>query len=144
MAGPAIDTRVVVPMATDAVRHIGEFERRHDLAHRLHFAVTLLARDVLSNVGLMIEIDEIGKNVDLRPSNRLFLVPRFADFLDFRTRRRDKLMTPDARLHRWNHRGFPASSAAMTILTVHLVLPGMNLMTERDRLPRFQFVSFTS
>lgn len=134
MTSPAIDARIVVFVATDAVRHISELERRCDFAHRLNLAMTLLAWDIFQDVGLMVEIDEIGEHIHLCPPNGLFFIPRFSDFLDFGARGCNKLMTADACLHRRNHSGFSSSRSAMTILTAHLVLSGMYFMTERDRL----------
>ncbi len=140
MACPAIDARIVVPMASDAIRHVRELERRCDLAHRLNFTVTFLAGDVFHNVRLMIEIDKVREHIYLCPPNRHLLLPCFADLLNLRSRRRNKLMASDAGLHRRNHRSFSSARTAVAILAAHLIVPCMNLMAECDRLTRFQFL----
>jgi len=139
MARPAIDTRIVVFVASDTIRHVSKFEGRCDLAHRLDFAVTFLTGDVLHDMGLMIEIDEVRKHVYFCPPDRRLLVPRFADLLNLRPRRRDELMTSHACLNRGNHRGFASARPAVTILAVHLIIPRVDLMTEGDRLAGLQF-----
>jgi hypothetical protein len=59
MACVAIDARIIIPVASDAIRHIREFEGRCNFAHRLNFTVTFLTRDVFHDVRLMIEIDKV-------------------------------------------------------------------------------------
>ncbi len=140
MACPAIDARIIIPVAADAIRHIRELERRCDFAHRLNFAVAFLAGDVFHNMWLMIEIDEVRKHIYLCPPNRHLLIPGFADLLNLGFRRSDKLMASDAGLHRRYHRSFSSACTAVAVLTTHLIVPRVNLMAERDRLTRLQFL----
>ena len=115
MARPAIDACIVVFMASDAIGHVCQFERRDNFAHCLNFAVTFLARDIFQNMGLVIEIDKIRKHVHFRPPNRLFFIPCFADFLNLGFRRRNKLVASDTSLHGWNHRGFSTARPAVAV-----------------------------
>ena len=140
MACPAIDARIIIPVASDAIRHIRELERRCDFAHRLNFAVAFLAGDVLPNMRLMIEIDEVWKDIYLCPPNRHLLIPGFADLLNLGFRGSNKLVASDAGLHRRNHGSFSPACTAVAVLAVHLIVPCVNLMAERDRLTRLQFL----
>ena len=140
MARPAIYTRVVIPMTSDAVRHICQRKRGSYFAHRLYFPVTLLAWNVFHDMRLMVKINEIWKDIYLGPSNRLFFIPCLAYFLYFGFGSGHELMTTDARLHRGDHRRPPSSGTAVAILTAHLVLPRMDLVAECDRLTRLQFL----
>ncbi len=140
MACPAIDARVVVPVASDTIRHVCKFERRYDFAHRLNFTMAFLAGDVFHDVRLMIEIDEVREHIHLCPPNRHLLIPCLADLLNLGFRRSNKLMTSHAGLHRRNHRSFSSACTAVAILAAHLIVPRVNLMAERDRLTRLQFL----
>jgi hypothetical protein len=140
MARPAINARLIFPMTVHTVRHICQLERRRRLAHRLNFAVTFLTWDIFDDVRLMIEINKVWHNIYFRPSNWLFLIPRRPYFLHFRLRRRDKLMAAHAGLDRWDHRRFSPPRTAVAILAAHLILSGMNLMAEGNRLTRFELL----
>ena len=139
MTGVAIDAGIIVPMASDAIRHIREFERRCNFAHGLNFTVTFLAGNVFHDVRLVIEIDKVRQHVYFCPPDRRLLVPRFADLLNLRPRRSDELMTTHACLNRGNHRGFASARPAVTILAAHLIIPSMDLVAEGDRLAGLQF-----
>jgi hypothetical protein len=123
-------------MTSNTIRHIRQLEWRRYLTHRLKFAVTFLAWNILQNVGLMIEIDEIRENIDFRPSDGLFLIPRFADFLHFGPSRGNELVATDAGLDRRNHRRSSSPRPAVAILAAHLILARMDFVTECDRLAR--------
>jgi hypothetical protein len=99
MACVAIDARIIVPMASDAIRHVRKFERRRDFTHRLNFTVTFLTWDVFHDMRLMIEIDKVRQHVYFCPPNRHLLIPCFSYLLNLRFRGRDKLMASDACLH---------------------------------------------
>jgi len=139
MARPAVDARIVIPVASDAIRHVRKLERRRNFAHRLNLTMTFLAGDIFHDVGLMIEIDEVRQHVHLCPFDRHLVSPRFADFLNFRSRRGNKLVTSHASLHRRDHGRFTSSRPAVTVLAVHLIIPRVDLMTESDRLTGLQF-----
>jgi len=134
MACPAIDARIILPVASHAIRHVGKFERRSNFAHRLNLAMAPLAWNVFHDVRLMVEIDKIRKDVHPCPPNRLFFIPCLADLLNFWFRCCDKLMASHAGLHGGNHRGLPAARATVAILAVHLVIAGVYFVAERDRL----------
>ena len=99
MACVAIDARIIVPVASDAIRHIREFERRCNFAHGLNFTVTFLTWDVFHDMRLMIEIDKVRQHVYLCPPNRHLLIPCFSYLLNLGLCRRNKLMAADAGLH---------------------------------------------
>jgi len=144
MACPAVDARAVLAMASDTIRHVGELERRNDFAHRLNLAMASLTRNILHDMRLMVEVDKIREDVHPRPPDRLFFIPCFADLLDFGLRCRNKLVATHAGLHRGNHRSLPSACAAVAILTAHLVVAGVNLMAESDRLTRLEFRLFAA
>jgi len=70
MACVAIDARIVILVASNAIRHVRQLERRCDFAHRLNFAVTFLAGDIFHDVRLMIEINKVRKDIHFCPPNR--------------------------------------------------------------------------
>ncbi len=144
MARPAINARLIFPMTVNAIRHICQLERRYHFAHRLNFAVTFLTWNILNDVWLMIEINKVWHNIYFRPSNGNFLIPRRPYFLHLGLCCSNKLMASYASLYRRDHCRFSPPRSAVAILAAHLVLSGMNFMTEGNRLTRFELLLLTS
>src|SRR5690348_1509280 len=86
----------------------------------------------------MREPDEARERVHARPLGRPLVDPRLAHLLDLGLMRRrgtaDHLMTAEARLQRRDPGLARDRNGAMTIQTGDVVLPGMNVVTEEDRL----------
>src|SRR5438128_10311392 len=126
-------------MAVDAPAHA---ERGHlgDLGHRLHLPMARRARvgpqrlDV-PHVG---EPHEPGERVDADPFGRVALAPGRAHFLDLglvrRRRAADDLVAADASLQRRDPRLARDRHRVMAVQAGDLVLPGMNVVSEENRL----------
>ena len=110
------------------------------LGHRLHRfdgAMALVAglrRSVLFDVTLVIEFHVIGKHVDLLPSDRRVVVVGFRKLLDFGAIGRNNQVAIHANVQAGNRRVIRALGRRVAVKTLHLVLTGVELMGERDRL----------
>src|SRR5437660_2529997 len=134
-----VATHLVLHVTPDAPPHA---QRRHlkDLRHRLHRPVTGDARRGAEglDVSVMREVYEVGVGVDANPFRRVPVGPGFANFLDLRLVRRpgaaDHLVAADTGLQRGNPRLARDRRRIMAVKAGDLVLPGVDVVTEEDRL----------
>lgn len=143
MARIAIDACFVLAVAIDTERHVVQLDGRSYFFHRRNVAVTGFAIDSLGDVGIMVEVNEIRNAIHFHPGNRLFALPCFSHFHDFRFRCCDKLMAPHAGLDRRNVRMGPAPDSAVAVLTSNLKLARVFGVAERDRLTRSGLLPLT-
>lgn len=123
-------------MAGYAETHI-DFDYRTHPIHRLNRAMAGLALNAGMNMRHVPETNKIRKRVDPIPAN----LKRRSRAIDPRLAHRpqryllsDAGVTPLASLDRWHSRVLGPASVLVTILARDLMQPGMNLVTERDRL----------
>jgi hypothetical protein len=104
--------------------------------HGLHCAVALLTGNLLPYVALMIEQYMLRKVVHPLPWSRRLGVEIPVLFLDPGMVGNDVLVTVKALFHRWKSRVIGIFDIGVAKLTLNLLYPHMNLMTERNRLFR--------
>ncbi len=113
-----------------------------DMFHGLDRAVALLARDIRRDVSAVVEIREIREVVDLVPTNGLrpfYVLQEFRDLgfdLSVLAFGLNLGVAVHASGHGWNEGMRPTIRSCMTVETVYLQGPGVELVTERDRLRR--------
>jgi hypothetical protein len=104
------------------------------LGHRLNVAVALFTGEPPGNVRIMIEVDEVGEVVDPEPGDRFLFLECAAEPYDLGLVGSDEFVASHAEALGRNSRRCRAAHTAMAILTGDLVLPGVNLVAECDRL----------
>ena len=89
---------------------------------------------------LMREADEAGERVHANPLGRLPLAPGVTDLLDLGLVRGggtpDQLVAADAGLQRWNARLARHRHGGVAVHAGNLVLAGVDVVTEENRLAR--------
>jgi hypothetical protein len=136
MTSNAIEGGAALGMTIDAKAHV-DFHDWHDAIHRLDRAVTALALDAGVDMRPMREADEVGQRVHAVPLNferRLRVIgPSTRHRLDSAAGN-SVAVASDASCDRWNARLRRPARVSMAVLTWNLVDPGVDSMTERDRL----------
>src|SRR5712672_3335048 len=136
MTADAVQRGFALGMAIDAKAHV-DFINRHDAIHRLDRSVTALALDSGVDMRVMREADEVGERVHAVPldfERRLRVVgPWTSDWLDS-TFGDSVAVASNASRDRGNARLRRSRRVGMAVLTWDLVDPGVDAMTERDRL----------
>jgi hypothetical protein len=136
MTSDAVEGGVALGVAIDAEAHV-DFIRGDDSIHRLDWSVTVLALDSGVDMRVMREADEIGQRVHAIPvdfERRLRVVgPWTSDRLDS-TFGDSVAVASDASRDRWHARLLGPRRVSMAVLAWDLVDPGVDSMTERDRL----------
>jgi len=136
MTADAVERGFALGVAIDAKAHV-DFINGHDAIHGLDRSVTALALDSGVDMRVMREADEVGQRVNPVPvdfERRLRVVgPWTGDWLDS-TFGDSVAVASDASRDRWNARLRRPRRVRMAVLTWNLVDPGMDAMTERDRL----------
>src|SRR4029079_852289 len=123
------------PMTAQAPAH-GEGRRLLDAIHALDGAVATLTGDARDDVLAVIEVDEVGKVVDLGPHDRALLLKRFLEPLDLGRLFLDQRVAVHADAG-GRDAGVPAGArAGMTVEAGDLVVAGVNPVREIDRLFR--------
>ena len=102
--------------------------------HGLHRAVALLTGNLLPYVALMIEQYVLRKVVHPLPWSGRLGVEIPVLFLDPGMIGNDVLVAVKTLFHRWQSRVIGIFDIGMAKLTLNLLYPHMNLMTERNRL----------
>src|SRR5437660_6864732 len=112
------------------------------LRHALHVAMARGARLRAErfDVTHVRETREPRQRMNAHPLRRLLVTPRIADLLDLGLMRRrgaaDDLMTPEARLQRWQTRLTGDGRRGMAVHAWDLILAGVDVVAKKDRLPR--------
>ena len=136
MTADAVERGVALGVAIDAKAHV-DFINRHDAIHGLDRSVTALALDSGVDMRVMREADEVGERVHAVPldfERRLRVVgPWTSDRLDS-TFGDSVAVASNASRDRWNARLRRSRRVGMAVLTWDFVDPGVDAMTERDRL----------
>jgi hypothetical protein len=136
MTSNAVERRFALRVTIDTKAHV-DFDDRHYAIHRLYRAVTVLAFDAGVDVRPMREADEVGHRVDAVPldfERRLRVIgPRTRHRLDTASRS-VVTVASDASRDCGNPRLRRPARVRMTVLTWDLVDPGVDSVTERDRL----------
>jgi len=136
MTSDAVERGFALGVAIDAKVHV-DFIDGHDAIHRLDRSVTALALDSGVDMRVMREADEVGERVHPVPldfERRLRVVgPWTSDRLDS-TFGDSVAVASNASRDRWNARLRRSRRVRMAVLTWDLVDPGVDAMTERDRL----------
>ena len=135
MAGETVDTYFLLAVAGQTLAHVQSFHLS-GFSHRLDLAMAGLALDTGSNMGPVLKKHKIRERGDFDPLDRLFLIPMTLEFLNFGLVRCRNLMTAHAALNRWDpgHSGAPGITVA--ILAGDLKIARVDLMAERNGLPR--------
>src|SRR5882724_4723654 len=135
----AVARDVALHVAVDAPAHLERGDLVH-LRHATHVAVAGAAAPGAQDldVPLVWEAHETWECVHARPHERLLGGPRLAHLLDLRFMGRvgaaDNLMTTEAGLHRGDPRLARDGHGAVTVQAGDLVLTGVDVVTEEDRL----------
>src|SRR5882724_12597318 len=135
----AVARDVALHVAVDAPAHLERGDLVH-LRHATHVAVAGAAAPGAQDldVPLVWEAHETWECVHARPHGRLLGGPRLAHLLDLRFMGRvgaaDNLMTTEAGLHRGDPRLARDGHGAVTVQAGDLVLTGVDVVTEEDRL----------
>jgi len=129
-------------VARDAEPHLIHLIDLEHLGHALHISMarsTCIGPHRL-DVALVREVSMPGQIVDPHPLHRLLLRPRLAQLPDFGLVRAvaagDDEVTPHAGLHRRYTRLGRDVNRIVTVLTLHLVLAGMDVVAKENRLAR--------
>jgi hypothetical protein len=135
VTGDAIQGRLSLRVAFHAKAHV-DFYDRHDSIHGLDRSVTVLTSDARVNVRAMRELHEVGQGINTLPADfegRLaVIVPSTGDGLD--AAHRPAPVASDAARDGRHPRVVGSSRVLVTILTGNLVYPGVDPMTEWNRL----------
>src|SRR5258705_11044842 len=136
MTGNAVEGGFALGVAIDAEAHV-DFINWHDSIHGLDRSVAGLALDSGVDMRVMREADEVGQRVDAVPLDleRWLRVvgPWTGDRLDS-TLGDSVAVASDTSRDRWNSGLRRSRRVSMAVLTWNLVDPGVDSMTERDRL----------
>jgi hypothetical protein len=135
VTGDAVQGRLSLRVAFHAKAHV-DFYDRHDSIHGLDRSVTVLTSDARMNVRAMCELHEVGQGINTVPADfegRLaVIVPGTSDGLD--AAHRPTPVASDAARDR-RYTGVVGSPRVLvTVLTGNLVYPGVDPMTEWNRL----------
>jgi hypothetical protein len=144
MTNVAINGSVILTMTSDAEGHIIKPDPWPDLGHCLHLTMTFLAGDSLGHMRIVVEVDEIRKDVDPHPPDRLLRFKCLTDLCNPRPGCRDELMAAHAQPHRRDSGRCRTPHAAVTVLAVHLVLARVDRVAEGDGLARASIGSITA
>jgi hypothetical protein len=135
MTDRAIGRHFALRVTVDAETHV-DFVNRNHAVHRLHIAMTFLARDPGIDVRLMREANEVRERVHPVPSDlegRLLLFgPWTRDGLN--PAHQAGAMTSDTSRDRRCAGGLRSSCILMTVLAGNFVDAGVDAMTKRNRL----------
>ena len=129
-------------MAGDTEAHAVHVIHLEDLRHPLDLAMTGSAgiRAQCFDMPLMGEMGMPREVVDPNPLDRLLLVPRLAQLPDLGLVRAispaDDQVAAHAGLHRWDARLGGHVDGVVAVLTLNLVLAGVNIVAEEDWLAR--------
>src|SRR4029079_7862188 len=123
------------PMTAQAPAH-GEGRRLLDAIHALDGAVATLTGDARDDVLAVIEVDEVGKVVDLGPHDRALLLKRFLEPLDLGRLFLDQRVAVHADAGVRYAGVLAGARAGMTVEAGDLVVAGVNPVREIDRLLR--------
>src|SRR5436309_7231467 len=135
----AIARDVALHVAVDAPAHL----ERGDLVHLRHAAHVAVADDAALgakdlDVALVREAHEAGQRVHASPHGRLLVDPRLSDLFNLRfigvRGTADYLVTAEAGLHRRDPRLARDGHRAVTIQAGDLILTGVDVVTEKNRL----------
>jgi len=148
MAHAAVAAHFVLEVAAHAPPHL---ERRDlgNLRHRFDIAVARRTRRVRIDAQSspqsfdmthVRELGEAGQGVNPNPFGGFPLAPGVAHFLDLglmrRRRAADQLVSPDARLERWNPRLARDRGRVVAVHARDLILIRVDVVPEEDRLAR--------
>ena len=132
---PAVQVGVQFPVASDAKAHL-EFYRLEPV-HGLHVTVAVGTVQLRPQyVGAVMEEDEIGKDEDPDPGDRLFREIVFLLLENFRMVRNHVLVAEKAFFYRGQPGVLRALHVGVAEAAVDLLHPGMDAVAEEDRLLR--------
>ena len=131
---PAIQVGLLFLMAFDAKTHL-EVDTL-DSVHGLHPPMTFLTNHLFLDVSLMIEKDMFRQIVGLSPRCRRFSIEVIMFFLYFRMIGDNIFVAVKAFFYRGNPWEGGTAYVGMTEFTLDLLYPGMDAMTESNRLHR--------
>ena len=137
MAGAAIGWSVVFwfTVTVHAPTH-GQALILINNGHRLHRSVTGVAIFPRLDVGGVIELHVIREKMHFLPSDGLAIVVSFSEFLNVRTVGFDHHVTVHADIETGNGSVARLLHAGVTVLTVHLVSPRVQIVGKGDGLIR--------
>jgi hypothetical protein len=96
--------------------------------------MTGLTSESRGDVTLMREVNEVRKLMDPHPFDRAILAPSFLDFFDQWALGLHDLMAVHANTDGRHRSVARLLYVGVTVLAGNLIISGVNLMTERDRL----------
>src|SRR6516164_7360989 len=135
VTGDAIQGRLSLRVAFHAKAHV-DFYDRHDSIHGLDRSMTVLTTDARVNVRAVRELHEVGQCINTVPADferRLaVIVPGPRDGLDAADS--PAPVASDAACDRRYPRVVGSPRILVTVLTGNLVYPGVDPMTEWNRL----------
>ena len=138
---PAVKVGFLFPVAINTESHLEAMTL--EPVHGLHRAVALLTSNFLPYVALMIEQYMLGKVVHPLPWSRRLGVEIPVLFLDPGMVGNDVLVAVQALFHRWQSRVIRVAHIGVTVETLDLFAPYMQLMAERYGLFRAYVGSVT-
>jgi hypothetical protein len=131
---PAVKVGLLFPMAINTESH--QEAVFFESVHGLHLPVTLIAKQFLFNVSLMVEEDKLRNIVYLNPRRWSLGVVVFVFLLNPRKILDNVIMAVKAFLHRRNPRELRALHIGVAKLALNVLVPGMYPVTERYGLFR--------
>jgi hypothetical protein len=135
MARPAIDTCLMLPMATQAPAHV-DFDSPGYTRHCSNILVATCAEESGSNMHHVREIDMVRHVVHSDPGNRFFFSPVRHQFFYFRRVLSNEHMAGPAVRDCGNAGDRRPRSITVTEQAWNAVVASMHLVTEGDRLDR--------
>jgi hypothetical protein len=126
----------MLAMTVNAESHVRKIDSQPDFRHGLNLAVAFLAWDPFGHVGVVIKVDEIADHVHPHPWDRLVLLEGITKPDDLGPIRCNKLVASHAKAFRGNTGRSSPPDAAVAILALDLIVTGVDLVAECNRLPR--------
>jgi len=133
MTCPAIDARLVLPMAAQAPSHFNLL-RASDARHTRHVPMAGSAGKSGTDMHLVREVYMVRYTVDPDPGNGLFALPEGHKFFDLRGVLCNEQMAGPAIRYRWDPGDRGCRGMTMTEKARYAVVSSVHLMAEGDRL----------